>query len=136
MNIQLEDSFENLGNALSRLREAVEQTAAANSLEMDGTIQRFEFCIDQTWKWLRRLLLAQGQDVPPLPKAVLQKAYMVGWLEDEKMWLAMLDDRNQTSHTYNRELAKEIYQRIKIYYPVMQSIFDHLRNKYGKVKTS
>lgn len=133
MNELTEDSFENVGNALVRLKEALEQSANAvvGSLAIDGTIQRFEFCVELFWKLLRRLLSAQKQEVTPLPKPIMQKAYAVGWIHDEKLWLDMLDDRNKTSHTYNQALAKEIYERIKLYYPVMQSTFDTLFNSYS-----
>lgn len=132
MSKMADDSFENVGNALARLHEALEESAGAadGSLAIDGTIQRFEFCIELFWKMLRRLLAEERQDVSPLPKSVMQKAYAAGWLHDEAIWLAMLDDRNKTSHTYKQKLAKEIYDRIKTYYPIMQKTFDSLKEKY------
>lgn len=133
MNALVEDSFENVGNALTRLQEALEQSQGApeGSLMIDGTIQRFEFCIEMIWKLLRRLILDAKQEVEPFPKPVMQKSYAAGWLKDEKLWLDMLDDRNKTSHTYKQKLAKEIYERIRTYYPEMQATFDMLKKRYS-----
>ena len=39
----------------------------------------------------------------------------------------MLQDRNLTSHTYNEDLADEIYQRIiSDYYPLLESAVQRL----------
>ena len=134
MNEHLQDSLKNTENALLKLKEALDESADAplGSLKIDGTIQRFEFCIELMWKMIRRALLAEKMDIPPIPKQVLQKAYAANWISDEAIWLQMLDDRNMTSHTYNQKLAKEIFDRIKTYYPVMQKAYDHLSNRYSK----
>jgi hypothetical protein len=55
---QAVQSLRNLGRALERLREAL-QEPEANSL-VDGTSQWFEFVIELYWKTLRRLLAAEG----------------------------------------------------------------------------
>lgn len=132
MSTQAHDSFEIVGNALARLKDALEESQGAppGSLLIDGTIQRFEFCAELMWKLFRRLILEAKQNVEPFPKPVMQKAYAAGWLDDENLWLSMLDDRNKTSHTYRQSLAKEIYDRIQIYYPIMQKTYDNLFKKY------
>lgn len=131
MKEQTKDSFTNTGNALARLREALAESGAVeDTLKIDGTIQRFEFCIELMWKLFQRLLLSEGQDIQPLPKPIMQKAYAVGWIDDEKLWLGMLDDRNKTSHTYQQALAREIYSRIRQYYPVLQATYDKLVANY------
>ncbi|NBX02889.1 MAG: nucleotidyltransferase [Alphaproteobacteria bacterium] len=124
-----EDSFDNVGNALRRLNEALLRSTD-DSLVIDATIQRFEFCIELMWKLFRRLILEEKQNVEPFPKPVMQKAYAAGWIDNEKLWLDMLDDRNKTSHTYKQQLAHDIYNRIKTYYPMMQTTYDRLHAKF------
>lgn len=133
MSELVEDSFENVGNALTRLHDALEQSkgAALGSLLIDGTIQRFEFCVELMWKLLRRLVLESGQEVEPFPKPIMQKAYAAGWIDSEKLWLDMLKDRNKTSHTYNQLLAKEIHERIYLYYPEIRSTYDMLKQRFS-----
>jgi nucleotidyltransferase substrate binding protein (TIGR01987 family) len=38
----------------------------------------------------------------------LRTAFRVGLIEDGSTWMAMIQDRNLTSHTYNRATAREI----------------------------
>jgi hypothetical protein len=71
---------------------------ASEPLAIDGTIQRFELTFELFWKTVRRLLARQGVEANS-PKAVLQQAYRLRWLDDEQAWLALLKDRNLTSHT-------------------------------------
>ncbi len=43
----------------------------------------------------------------------------------------MLNDRNQTSHIYNEAMARQIYDRIKIYTPEMTQIYQFLEENFG-----
>ena len=60
------------------------------------------------------------------PKEALKKAYAANWLHNETAWLQMLKDRNETSHVYNEEKAKEIYQHIKEYFPELKKTYEFL----------
>jgi nucleotidyltransferase substrate binding protein (TIGR01987 family) len=92
---QLSDS---LNASLGRVGEAL-AVPADRPLAVDGTIQRVEFTFELFWKTVRRLLAQQGVETNS-PKAVLQHAYRLGWLDDEQRWLKLLEDRDLTSHTY------------------------------------
>ncbi|WP_058306377.1 nucleotidyltransferase substrate binding protein [Gracilibacillus massiliensis] len=127
---KLQQSASNLEKSLLRLEEALHENQN-NSLIVDGTIQRFEFTIELYWKTLKRLLQVEGI-VAKTPKETLKEAYQVGWLENEKAWLQMLRDRNETSHTYNEELAIQIVENIQGYFPEMKKTFFDLREK-GKL---
>lgn len=99
-------------DALVQLQKALLEPENAE-LSIDGTIQRFEFSFELGWKATKELLLStQGIDAKS-PKPTLQEAYRIGWIEDEALWVAMLEDRNNTSHTYDKELARAIYHRVK-----------------------
>lgn len=104
---------EQLRQALNRLRQGAE--AAKEELEKDGVIQRFEFTVELFWKTLKILLQEQGVTVRT-PREILQEAFRIEWLGEEKLFLDMMEDRNRTSHIYKREMAEEIYQRIKSRY--------------------
>jgi len=121
----------NLSDALDRLEEAL-QEPLSNPLSIDGTTQRFEFTFELCWKWMKKLLLEKEGVDAASPKQVLQKAFLLKWIEldNEKLWLAMLNDRNLTSHTYKKEIAKEIYNSIQLYYPEMRKIFNKLKEHY------
>lgn len=38
----------------------------------------------------------------------------------------MLEDRTMTSHTYDEELANEIFERIKVYTPEIRRLCDSI----------
>lgn len=121
-------SMANLERALKRLEEALDEKEV-NSLYIDGTIQRFEFTVELYWKTLKRLLKEEGVDTKT-PRETLKQAYAVGWIKNEQAWLQMLKDRNETSHIYDEDKAKDIYKNICRYFPEMQLTFLELKEKY------
>jgi len=122
-------SLQNLGAALQRLREALHEPET-NSLVIDGTIQRFEFVIELFWKTLKGLLAAEHIQTTT-PRETLQQAYQARWLSNEELWLRMLKDRNETSHAYNEAVARQIYERIKEYYPDLERTHNLLLKRFG-----
>lgn len=77
---------------------------------------------------LKKLLFAKGV-TSQYPRDVLQQAYAGNLIDDEQLWVSMLTDRNQTSHTYDEDLANQIYERIKIYTPVFSKTLVSLSKK-------
>lgn len=126
---RIRQSVRNLSRAVDRLAEALAQPPA-NSLAIDGTIQRFEFTVELFWKTLRRCLEAEGV-APGTPRDTLTSAFHAGWIDDETAWLSMLRDRNQTSHVYDEAAAQAIYSRIRGYFPVMRRALDWLHTRYS-----
>ena len=118
-------SLQNLGRALTRLEEALQEPESA-PLVVDGTIQRFEFVIELFWKTYKRLLADNGM-ATATPREAIKKAYQAGWIDDETTWLEMLEDRNATSHIYSEQQALRIYYRIKTHLPVMRKTFETLQ---------
>lgn len=128
---KLRQSMANLERALARLGEAL-QEPETNPLVVDATIQRFEFSVELFWKTLRRLLVSEGEGVDAVtPRETLKHAYRVGWIDDEAGWLAMLQDRNLTSHVYNDEMARQIFRRVAGHYSAMRTVSEDLKGRIG-----
>ena len=125
MSEKLNQSLTSVERALKRLEIALVQNLD-NELVVDGTIQRFEFCIELFWKMLKRALQEEGIETGT-PREAIQKAFQVKWFDDEHLWLQMLHDRNQTSHIYDEEVAMEIYRRIPSYHSAMKMTFEMLK---------
>jgi nucleotidyltransferase substrate binding protein (TIGR01987 family) len=125
--VKINQSLHNLHNALAPLEEALKEPIK-NKLAVDGTIQRFEFALELFWKTLKRFLEAEGIETK-IPREALQKAFEAGWLMDENAWLQMLRDRNETSHVYDKAVAKAIYKRIKKHFPEMQYVYSLLSQR-------
>ena len=118
-----------LGKALQRLHESL-QYDENQPLVVDASIQRFEFCIELSWKTLKATLAQEGINANT-PRECLQQAYAAHWFDDEAAWLSMLKDRNLTSHTYKEDLALEIYRRLPGHYQAMHTLYTFLVNRLG-----
>lgn len=78
----------------------------------DAAIQRFEFCYELCWKVLRQELQAMGHAEIDSPRNVFKKAFLTGLIEGEETWLAMLNARNLSVHTYDEATAKAIFDQL------------------------
>lgn len=119
-------SLEVFDNALSRLEEALRLDAT--DINVDASIQRFEFTVELCWKTLKQFLLLEGVTATT-PKSSLKLAYQAGWLAHEKVWLDMLIDWNTTSRVYKREVARKIYGRMPTYAQEMRTLHTFLSEK-------
>lgn len=128
---KLQDSLANLERAIAKLDDAL-IIPKDRELVAEGTIQRFEFVIELTWKTLKRALEYEGLH-PKTPRESVQEAFRIGWLHDEQVWLDMLDQRNTTSHLYlHEELIDNSYEDIKSLAPILGATVRFLRSRYPK----
>jgi nucleotidyltransferase substrate binding protein (TIGR01987 family) len=123
------ESFLDLGEAIDRLEEMTNVSEEENSYVRQATIQHFETATELFWKVLKKVCKQEGFEVNS-PRAALQKSFELKLIDDEQLWLKMIDDRNLTSHTYNLPLAKEIYYRIKLYVVTMKKAYGVIRQHY------
>ena len=128
MNVQL--NINALENTLTRLNESL-QFDLSQPLVVDACIQRFEFCIELTWKTLKKSLSIEGIEANT-PRECIQQAYSIHWINDESAWLSMLKDRNLTSHTYKEDLALEIYHRLPLHYRAMADLYQLLSRRFSE----
>ena len=92
----------------------------------DSAIQRFEFSVDLAWKALQDVLERSYGLRPNAPKTAVRLAHENGVIEDVVPWLAMIDDRNLTSHTYDIDLAEDIYARLPAHAKLLRELADRL----------
>lgn len=92
--------------ALNRLHEAA--ALEENDIIRDSLIQRFEFTFELAWKALFYWLRDEEEKVPEMVRPVLQAAFRCGLLESPELWERLKDCRNETSHTYDEEKAREV----------------------------
>ena len=110
-------------SAITRLRDLLAQPE--NDVSRDAAIPRFEFCFELAWKAIQERARDEGLDCQT-PKSYLTLAFKASWVVDEREWLAMLADRNQTSHTYDEDLAKAVYERLRHYLPLREALANKL----------
>lgn len=106
-------------------------------LMRDGLIQRFEYCIDSFWKFLKMYLedIHKISLISSSPRSILKLSLSLTIINDEEydILLRCVSDRNLTSHTYDEEIAEKIQSHIALYYSVMVAILDRLNADQGKL---
>ncbi len=93
-----------------------------DDITRDASIQRFEFCIELAWKVSKRYL---GTDTSA-PKQVIREMGQAGLIDDVVLWLQAIDQRNLSSHTYNEQLAQEVFCFAKNFLVELQSLMKKL----------
>lgn len=97
--------------ALARLEEALKLDSELDVYKA-GCIQYFEFTFELSWKTIKSTAEELGVDPGGSPKSCLKTAYGQGWLQDEAIWLEMLEARNRMSHTYDAKDAIKVYGQL------------------------
>lgn len=109
-DIRWQHRFKNFGKAIALLQEAVNLTKerSLTELEEQGLIQRFEFTHELAWNVLKDYFEDQGNTLITGSRDAFNKSL----IEDGEGWMEMIKSRNQSSHTYNEEVAEEIIDKI------------------------
>jgi nucleotidyltransferase substrate binding protein (TIGR01987 family) len=120
--------LDSANKALRRLVEALD--APPDDLVRDASIQRFEFTFELAWKAIKSTATVEGLECMS-PRSCLKLAFGQGWIDDEPIWLAMLEDRNRASHTYDEKLAEQLYRRLPDYLDPFRSLLEMPENKHA-----
>lgn len=109
-DIRWKQRYHNFTKALQTLTEAVElgQERPLSKLEKQGLIQGFEFTHELAWNVLKDYLESKGYTELIGSRDATRTAFKNALIADGEVWMDMIKDRNQTSHTYNLELAERI----------------------------
>jgi nucleotidyltransferase substrate binding protein (TIGR01987 family) len=111
----LEDSLEvvSASDWFAAQSEKVQNTLVA------GVIQNFEFVYELCIKMIRRQLeleAASPNEVDTLNfRNLLRAAGEKGMVDDVSAWFTYRELRNITSHTYDHEKAKQVWQRTLVF---------------------
>jgi nucleotidyltransferase substrate binding protein (TIGR01987 family) len=75
-------------------------------------IHAFEFTHELAWNTLKDFLQSRGTSNLFGSKDATREAFAIGLIENGEAWMAMIQSRNQTTHTYDESTANEIAQAI------------------------
>ena len=125
---KLAAKMEDLGRALSKLKESLSRDPEKDDIVIDATIQRFEFTYELSWKLMKSYLEYNGVTDISSPRSTIKTSFKEGLIEDGELWLKMLEDRNRTSHTYDEATALDIYNNIRnAYITLLDHAYESLR---------
>ncbi len=109
----LKFKFDNLKKAHTRLKEACQVYDGKDDMIRDSVIQRFEFTYELTHRTLQEYMRYEGVALAnSFPRTIFKTAYANNLIDQEQLWLKLIEDRNATSHIYSEKLAKPIADRI------------------------
>jgi nucleotidyltransferase substrate binding protein (TIGR01987 family) len=122
-DIRWEQRFSNFNKALLKLEESVnyinhnvldEENLGyiVDELIKEGLIQRFECTHELAWNVMKDYALFQGNSTIGGSRDATREAYKLQIIENADVWMDMIQSRNKTSHTYNVEIANEIFGKI------------------------
>lgn len=119
-DIRWKQRFQNFEKAIQHLESGV-QIKEHSDLERAGVIQYFEMTFELAWKTLKDYLQAEGYDIKS-PRATIKQAFQNEYIQDGKVWLEMLEKRNELTHAYNETTAEKALLKIKNEYftPIRQ----------------
>ena len=100
-------------------REALDQPKT--EFTRDSAILRFELAYEVTWKLLQMLLREQGFEVSS-PRQAFQRAFTVGWINDEELWDDIIRARNAAVHVYREEDAEALYKKLDSFQQAFESL--------------
>lgn len=125
-----EQRLKSYRKALGRLTEGVAamDTRLLNDIEADGLIQRFVYTFELAWKLIKSYAEYQGIDKDIMgPRDAVRWAFDSGLIKDSDVWMEMIKRRNDTSHSYDEEIAREVISRVKqSYYTVLVSLYEKM----------
>lgn len=114
-DIRWKQRFDNFKRAFARLAQAaaLAKQRELSELEEQGLIQAFEFTHELAWNTLKDFLEARGTTVKIYgSRDATREAFAADMIENGEAWMKMIEHRNETSHTYNEEIANAIVEAI------------------------
>ncbi len=94
-----------------------------HKLLRDGSIQRFEFCIELSWKVSMKVL---GLSVLA-PNPAIRDMARNNLIDKPQLWFDFLVARNKTSHSYDEEVAKIVYAEVEKLIPELEQLILRLK---------
>ena len=117
-DIRWKHRLENFSKALDRLNEAAQImkkelhfSEEVNDLLKEGLIQRFEYTHELAWNVMKDYAEYQGSTEIRGSRDAIRWALQNG-LADDKAWIKSIEDRNLSSHDYDRTTAETIFAKV------------------------
>lgn len=126
-DIRWRQRFSHYQKALLQLSNAVElsRQRPLSELEVQGLIQAFEFTHELAWNVMKDYFEYQGNTSITGSRDATREAFRRNLIIDGEGWMEMIQSRNQTSHAYNREIAREISEKVTDVYHGLFMAFEN-----------
>jgi len=129
--------FSSYEKALSSLQRVLErsQTVPEDEDIRDACIQRFEYTYELAFKMLKRQLeqeLPSSEELDRLPfKELIRVGAERGLIAVPERWFDYRDKRNITSHTYDEEKAREVFDVLADFAADAADLLNRLKSRHA-----
>lgn len=133
-DVRWKQRLANYRRAFAQLHAAVDlaQSRELSELERQGLIQSFEFTHELAWNVMKDYFAYQGNPAITGSRDAAREAFSNGLIEDGEGWMEMIQSRNQTTHTYNEQVAAAIATRVQDRYRGLFQQFLERMESLGK----
>lgn len=107
----------------------------SRELHRDAVIQRFEYTYELAWKFMRRTIRdidKTATDDLLTKKDLFRKALEFKLIPDAATWINYHDARNLTSHAYDENIAKQVFEAAISFVQDVRTFLTLLEDRYGK----
>ncbi len=113
-DVRWRQRFQSFRKAFAQLSAAADlaKQRKLSELEQQGLIQAFEFTHELAWNTLKDFLESRGATNLYGSKDATREAFARGLIANGDEWMAMIQSRNRSSHTYNEKTANEVASAI------------------------
>lgn len=102
--------LDNFKKSLKIIENADRTKADDSEIYRSGVIAQFNLSFELAWKSIKEKLESMGvnMELKGSPRAVLKEGYALHLIDDEDIWLDMLEKRNRVVHMYDEYEANEL----------------------------
>jgi nucleotidyltransferase substrate binding protein (TIGR01987 family) len=128
-NIRWKQRFANFESALSRLEEGIAYYET-NPIDLvkEGVIQRFEFTHELAWKLMKDFLEHEGIAGIVGSRSATREAFNKSLITNGQEWMNMIESRNNTVHTYNKNILETEFSKvITFYFPLLKAFLQKMK---------
>lgn len=132
----LENAIVSLTDALAVIADTdwfEDQRPQVQNTLMAGVIQNFEFVYEISTKMIRRQLEAEALSPEEVDQSsfrdILRTAAEKGLIDDVEAWFRYRLMRNITSHTYNHEKARQVYEGTLVFIEDARALLKQLEGR-------
>lgn len=110
LDIRWQQRLKNYQKALKHLETvvALSKERQLSDIEKQGLIKAFEFTFELAWNVMRDYFIYQGNVSITGSRDAIREAFKRELIIDGEGWMKMIISRNNSSHTYNEDVADEI----------------------------
>lgn len=134
-SVKLENHLLNSKNSLNRLKSVAVKPLDEDKERLDATVHRFNIAFEKlidtflVYSVEKDLIPQEDESKYAVNKfKIIELAFNLKFIDDDKIWVSILRTRNATSHEYSEEQAMNLYLRIKSYIPYFESLYEKMVN--------